>query len=66
MHRTRVQDRTVRKAVQHGEESITPGVVMEWIGEWIVVCDKCGLVDKAASHASAEIRAVRHSERPHQ
>lgn len=65
MHRTRVQNRTVRKAITHWDTT-TSRTGMEWVGEWIVVCDKCGLVDKAPSHASAEIRAARHNERPHQ
>jgi len=64
-HLTRVQGRTVRKAVQHGSESTTPGTVMEWTGEWIVICDKCGLIDKAATPADAEARAARHKEMPH-
>jgi len=64
-HLTRVQGRTVRTAVQHGSESSTPGTVMEWIGEWIVICDKCGTIDKAATPADAEARAARHKEMPH-
>lgn len=63
-HLTRVQGRTVRKVVQHGGESSTPGTVMEWTGEWVVICDKCGVIDKAADAADAEARAARHTERP--
>lgn len=64
-HLTRVQGRTVRKPVRHGSESTTPGTVMEWIGEWVVLCDKCGIVDKAADPTTAEARAARHTEMPH-
>jgi hypothetical protein len=63
-HLTRVQGRTVRKAVQHGSESPTPGIHMEWVGEWVVICDKCGLIDKAGTPADAEARAARHKEMP--
>jgi hypothetical protein len=45
-------------------ESKTPGTVMEWVGEWAVICDKCGLIDKAATPADAEARAARHKEMP--
>jgi hypothetical protein len=64
-HITSVQGRTVRKAVRHGMESKTPGTVMEWVGEWAVICDKCGLIDKTADAKTAEERAARHTEMPH-
>ena len=64
-HLTRVQGRTVRKVVKHGSESTTPGNVMEWTGEWVVVCNKCGIIDKAADPTTAENRAARHREMPH-
>ena len=64
-HSTHTQHRTLRRVVMHGSESTTPGVVEEYGEEWAVVCDKCGLIDKATTHADAEARAARHTERPY-
>lgn len=64
-HRTRVRGLTVRRAERHGVDSSTPGTVLATTTEWIVECDKCGRIDKAANETTARARAARHEEAPH-
>lgn len=59
-HMTRVVGRTVKQVTKHVRESETPGNVAEYRGEWVVMCDKCGMVDRADDPNTAEHRAARH------
>jgi hypothetical protein len=63
-HRTRVRGLIVRRAERHGVESTTPGTVVSKVTEWLVECDKCGRIDKAADEQTARARAARHEEMP--
>ncbi len=63
-HRTRVRGLIVRRAERHGVESSMPGTVIVTTTEWLVECDKCGRIDKAADEQTARARAARHEEMP--
>lgn len=63
-HRTQVHQRTVRKAEARGVRS-APLHLIAAVTEWSVVCDRCGVIEKAADQQTASARAKRHEEMPH-
>jgi len=64
-HKARVRGLTVRAVHRHMFGRRTPSAVIATKTEWLVECDKCGRVDKAADEQTARARAARHEEMPH-
>lgn len=61
-HRTRVRGLIVRQAM-NGTGTFGP-TVLSTVTEWLIECDKCGRIDKAADEQTARARAARHEEMP--